>query len=398
MILIDNIGCLVSGHDETAWQSNAALLLDGERVHWQGPAGAIPNVPTDQRIDANSCVVLPGLIDCHTHLVFAGSRADEFARRMNNESYQSIMAHGGGIMSTVRATRAANDEQLIALAVARADRIIAQGVTTVEVKSGYGLSVHDECRILRIVKKLSALHPLDFHPTFLGAHVVPAEFKDKGDAYVDAVVHEMLPQIAEEKLAIDCDVFCDNGAFSQRDAHRILRAAHDLGLGLRAHVQQLGVSGGVTLVGELPIKSVSHADFLTDADVALLARAKTVVEALPIASLFLRSSAVTPVNALRTAQIPLAIATDFNPGSAMCHDLMMAARLAVTYYGFSIPDAVRAITTNAARALGRNDIGTLAKNAQADVLITNCHSVEELFYDWNKHPKQLVIKRGRVIC
>lgn len=397
MILIENIGILATMTDEGMLTNDPVVMLKGESIAWVGSRAALPAFHIDERIDAQGAVVMPGLIDCHSHLIFAGIRADEFARRMAHESYQNIMAEGGGIMSTVHKTRAASDEELLAEASRRARSILAQGVTTLELKSGYGLSLDDELRILRLAKKLDAEVLLDLHPTFLGAHVVPKDYADRRDAYVSLVVDEMLPHVACEKLAIDCDIFCETGAFSVADARRILSRAHELGLGLRAHVQQLGLSGGASLVKELPIKSVSHADYLSDDDIAALLNAHCVVETLPFAALFLRSQSVTPVEKLAHAGIPLAIATDFNPGSAMCHDLILAARLGVTYLGFSIELALRAITSNAALSLGRRDIGVIAPQARADIVITNCLSIEEIFYDWTKHPVTTVFKRGERI-
>jgi imidazolonepropionase len=247
------------------------------------------------------------------------------------------------------------------------------------------------------MKALDESHPLDVHATFLGAHVVPKEFRERRADYVSLIMDEMLPRIAREGLAIDCDVFCDAGAFTVSEAHAILARAHEHGLGLRAHVQQLGFSGGIGLIKDLPIKSVSHADFLSPDDIALLRDRETVVEALPIAALFLRSPQITPVKALREGRVALAIATDFNPGSAMCHDLILAARLGVTYFGFSVDDALCAITINAARSLGRTDIGTIAIGSCADVVITNCKSKDELLYDWTKHPVRKVLKRGQIV-
>lgn len=402
MLLIDNIGTLATlvANDQSMLGEieDAAILIDGEKVLWCGKKASLPLHAIHDRIDADGRLVIPGLVDCHSHLIFAGSRADEFARRMNHESYQAIMHKGGGIMSTVDATRTASDEELFRLALARADRIMAAGVTTLEAKSGYGLSLEEELRALRLLKKLNQRHALDIHPTFLGAHVIPADFKDAKAKYVSLIIEDMLEQVASEQLAIDCDVFCESGAFSVDDARRILSRAHSLGFGLRAHVQQLSYSGGVLLVADLPIKSISHADFLSDRDIQLLANSTTVVEALPIAALFLRSQKITPIADLIKERIKLAIATDFNPGSAMCHDLVLAARLGVTYMGFSVNDALSGITKNAAAALGRTDIGSIKEGGLADILITNCLSVNEFFYDWTKHPAEKVIKRGLTVA
>lgn len=400
MLLINNIGTcatLDSHRDPKLGEiRDAAIVIDDDRIAWCGYEKEMPSFHINKRIDAKKCLVLPGLIDCHAHLIFAKGRADEFARRMNNESYEQIMAAGGGIMNTVQATREASDEELYRLALKRADQILAQGTTTMEAKSGYGLSLEDELRILRLIKKVNEQHPLDLHATFLGAHVVPAEYKQRSKDYVDIIVGPMLEAVAIEKLAIDCDVFCEEGAFSVADAEKILKRACNLGLGLRAHVQQLGHSGGVTLLQKLPIKSISHADFLSAEDVSIIKASGAVVEILPFASLFVRSKAKPPVELLLKADIKLALATDFNPGTAMCHDLLLAARLGITYLGFSVEQALIAITRTAACSLGRDDIGVLRQGNRADMLITNKASVNEFFYDWSNNPIRLVIKNGRL--
>lgn len=400
MLLIDNISSLLTfaqAGSIGAIDDDPVVLIDGERIFFAGPRSRMPSVQIDQTIDAHHKVVMPGFVDAHAHLIFAGTRADEFARRMNNETYEEIMAKGGGIMSTVAKTRAATDDELLEIARARADKILVSGTTTLECKSGYGLSTHDELRLLRLAKQLDGEHALDLHSTFLGAHVVPPEFKTKRGDYVSLLINEMLPIIAAEKLAIDADVFCENGAFSLDESRTILKRAHDLGLGLRAHVQQLSESGGINLIKDLPIKSFSHADFLSDDDIALVHKHDVVIEALPIAALFLRSKKIAPIASLIDGQVRVSIATDFNPGSAMCHDVIVAARLGVTYFGFSIDHALQAITSNAAYALRRDDVGIIAKDALADIVITNCQTRAEILYDWTKHPVDKVLKRGRAI-
>ena len=401
MLLIKNIKQLLSLDEAQSPKlgsiNDAALVVDNERIAWCGKEHDLPQFHISKIIDARNSLVLPGLIDCHTHMIFAGTRPNEFAERMNGESYEAIMAKGGGIMNTVNATRAASDEELYALAHDRANKILANGTTTIEVKSGYGLNAGDELRILRLIKRLNEHHPLDLEPTFLGAHAVPIEFKNEPQRYVDKVVFPLLEQIACEKLALDCDVFCEQGAFSVNDAFAILHRAHELGMGLRAHVQQLGYSGGVSLLETLPIKSISHADYLSPEDFSIIKASGAVVEALPFASLFVPSPKHTPVKELIKNHIPVALATNFNPGSAMCHDLILAARLGVTYLGFSIEDAILAITRTAAQSLGREDIGSLKMGNKADVLITNSSSLNDFFYDWSKPCVHMVIKNGQVV-
>lgn len=400
MLLIDTIGqllCMTGGKDGLGLINNAAMLIDGAQIHWCGPQADVPKVAISETLHANNKVVLPGLIDCHSHALFAGHRAQEFQWRMAGESYQSIMARGGGIMSTVHATRLASDEELFWALEKRADAMLNKGVTTLEVKSGYGLSLEHEVRMLSLLKKLNQNHVLDIHPTFLGAHVVPIEHKDKPQDYVDIIINEMLPTIAQDRLAVDCDVFCEKGAFSIEDTRRIFEKAKELGFGLRAHLEQLSCQGSLELLSEFPLKSISHAEFITIQDCERLAHHNCIVELLPIAALFVRAGHLPPVKALTEAHVKLAVATDFNPGSGMCDDLILAARLGVTLMGLSIPDACKAITVHAAQSLGIADRGVLSPGKKADILLTNCDDVSELFYDWTMHPARLTIKNGQLV-
>lgn len=387
MLLIHNIG-YCEGHVD------AAILVDGEKIFWIGQEVNLPPVGISQKIDAEKKCVIPGLIDCHSHLIFSGSRCDEFAQRMNNESYQEIMAKGGGIFNTVRSSTMATDEELYDQAKTRASLILQNGVTTLEAKSGYGLCSAQELRSLRILKQLDQDLSIDIHPTFL-AHAIPKEFS-KNPSYIHEII-KTLELVVKENLAIDCDIFCEEGAFSLEQSLTILRRAHDLDLGLRAHVQQLGFSDGLKLIEHLPIKSLSHLDFVKDEELLALAKQKTIVEILPFACLFLRSPSITPAKKLKSLGIKMAIATDFNPGSAMCHDLILAARLGVTMFGLNVEDALLAITKNASVSLGRTDIGELKPGMLADIIITNCQSINEIFYDWTKSPIKKVIKRGKLI-
>ncbi len=398
MLLIHSVGQLLCfNHGDVELIDNAAILIEGEHIYWCGKEEMLPKVAVNQKIDAQKKLVMPGLIDCHSHLIFAGSRADEFLQRMNNESYHSIMAKGGGIMSTVKATRQASDEELLSVALKRLERMLQKGVTTLEIKSGYGLKVNDELRILRLIKKLASLQPIDLHASFLGAHVVPAEHKNNPAAYMDLIIKEMLPLIAAENLAHDCDVFCEQGAFSIEQSRTIFKEAKRLGFGLRAHLLQLSHQDSLTLLEEFPIQSISHADFLREEDAKKVAKANTVVEIVPIATLFLRAKTMPPIGALLDAHVKLAIATDFNPGSAMCDDLLLAARLGVTMMRIAPQEAIKAITINAALALGKHDRGTIEPGKKADILLTNCDGLGELFYDWTKHPARLIIKNGQPV-
>lgn len=390
-MLIDNIGLVFTGVETI---KDAAIVIDGEKILFVGPKKNRPHY-NGPSIDALGKVVIPGLIDCHTHLVFAGERAFEFAQRMNRESYLAIMEKGGGIYRTVKQTIDATDEQLYELAKTRAYKILKSGITTLEAKSGYGLSLKEEIRILKILGDLNKDLPLDIHRTYL-AHAIPKEYVHERKLYLAHVI-DTIDQVAKNALALDCDIFCEDGAFSFDESLTILTHAEKCGLGLRAHVQQLGFSFGVKLLEHLPIKSLSHADFLTEEDIFTVAKSQAVVEILPIACLFLRSKALTPALKLKDLGVSIAIATDFNPGSAMCHDLIMAARLGLSMFDLNVEDALLGITKRAALSLGRSDIGEIKVSNLADIVITNCQSIEEIFYDWTKNPVHQVIKRGSLI-
>jgi imidazolonepropionase len=393
VLLIKNIGQLFTATGMGVID-NAAILIEQGKIHWCGPLKALPAVNPSETIDAAGRLVLPGLIDCHTHLLFAGSRAGEFKARMENRSYEEIQRSGGGIFSTVRATVDASDSSLLESAVRHVGAMARSGVTTIEVKSGYGLSWASEMRLLRLIKELATLVPVDIHPTFMGAHAIPEEYRKHPESYVDIICRDMLPAIAEQNLARDCDIFCDRGNFDLPQAVRILRTAHTLGLGLKAHVNQLTAGQGLRLIEELPLNSVSHADFLTAQDVAILQAHSAVVEILPFANLFLRVMPQVSAHELQEKGINLAVASNFNPGSAMCHDLVLAARLAVTMLGFSLEQALLGLTAHAAWALNRPDVGQITPGAQADIVIAQAASVEEFFYDWTTNPVKQVIKRG----
>lgn len=402
MLQIKNIGQLISpkkNSQELLQINQASILLENAKIFWLGSQQEQPQVKIDQSIDAKGKMVVPGLIDCHSHLFFAGSRAEEFSWRMGGQTYQEIMAKGGGINNTVSATRAISDEGLYDLAKARANKMLKSGVTTLESKSGYGLNTEQEIRLLGLMKKLNEEHDIDLYASFLGAHVVPAEYKNHREKYLHMIIEEMLPQIAEEKLAKDCDVFCEKGAFSKTETAQIFKAAKKFGLGLRMHAEQLSSQGLSELLNEFHIKSLSHCEYLQDSELELVAKKKCVVELLPVAALFLRSAnlKLPCVKKMLEKNIKLAIATDFNPGSAMCDDLILAARLSLGLMPLSIEQAFLGLTLNPALALGLDDVGLLEAGAKGDLLITNCDNLNEFFYDWTKNPVVKVVKNGRLV-
>jgi imidazolonepropionase len=360
-ILIDNIGELITNEDD---RRDAAIVVQDDRIAWIGSTSDAP--PADERIDAGGGSVIPGFVDSHAHLVFAGDRAAEFAARMNGEPYT-----GGGIRTTVAATRAASDEQLLANARRLVTEARRQGTTTIEIKSGYGLSVAEETRSLRIARQLSE------ETTFLGAHVVPAEFAGRPDDYVDLVSGPMLEAAAPYAKWID--VFCDRGAFDGDQARVILTAGAKAGLLLRIHANQLEAGPGVRLAVELGAASADHCTHLSGPDVDALAAGDTVATLLPGAEFSTRSP-YPDARRLLDAGVTVALATDCNPGSSYTSSMPFCLALAVREMRMSPAEALRAATLGGARALRRDDIGVLRPGARADLLVLDAPSYLHLAY------------------
>lgn len=337
---------------------DAAVRFSGGRVDWIGPAAAAPGAATV--VDADGCVGLPGLVDPHTHTTFAGTRAPDFERRLAGETYTAILEAGGGIHATVRATRAASEAELTALTRARLAGMLGGGVTTVEIKSGYGLTAEHEAKMLRAAR--AAAGPVEVVTTFLGAHARPADVPD----YVGDVVDRQLPLCAP--LADACDVYCDRGAFTLAETERVLRAAKARGLALRVHAEQVAFTGAARLAAELGALSADHVERIDDDGVAAMARAGTVAVLLPGAMLYLKDPP-PPVAKLRAAGVPMAIGTDFNPGSSPVRDLLTCATLACLTMGLTVAEALAGITKNAARALGRPALGWLGPGSAADLAL-----------------------------
>jgi imidazolonepropionase len=348
-------------------------------------------------IDATGKVVIPGLIDSHTHLIFAGSRADEFERRLAGATYQQIAAEGGGINATVRRVRAASKDELNALARPRLRRLLSFGVTTAEVKSGYGLRAADELKCLEAIASLDAEGPLELVPTFLGAHAVPPEFAADRDGYLSLLCDEMLPEVARRKLAEFCDVFCETGVFSVAESERILLRARELGLGLKVHADELTPLGGAELAGRLGAASADHLLCITDAGVEALAEAGTVATLLPGTAFFL-GVPYAPARRLIDRGLAVALASDCNPGTCPTENLPLAGTMACTQMKMLPGEALTALTLNAAAALRRGDrLGSLAAGKQADLVICDVADYRELFYHYGVSHVWRVVKRGRVV-
>ena len=348
-------------------------------------------------LDAEGCCVTPGLVDPHTHLVFGGSRHEEFERRVMGATYQEIAKEGGGILSTVRQTRAAPEESLLESAWGRLNNALSCGTTTVEVKSGYGLDTKSELKMLRVIRHLSEEHPVNVVSTFLGAHAIPPEFASNPDGYVSLVVEEMLPRVAKEGLAEFCDVFCEEGYFNLEQTERILQKAKELGLGLKVHAEEFKVLGGARLAAKMGAASAAHLIRIDDDSIKALAESETVAVLLPATSFFLKEP-YAPARRMIEAGCALALATDCNPGSAYTESMQFVMTLACLYLGMSPGEALAAATLNAACAIGMGEtVGTLQPGKMADILIWKCEDYREIPYHFGINQIKCVIKTGQLV-
>jgi imidazolonepropionase len=377
---------------------NASLIAEGERITWVGPASELPPLSPDATIiDATGKVVLPGMVDSHTHLIFAGTREDEFEQRLGGASYQQISAKGGGINATVRRVRQASLAELKALARPRLRRLLGTGVTTVEAKSGYGLTLPDELKSLQAIAELQTEGPLELVPTFLGAHAVPPEFVSDRAGYVRLLVEEMLPEIARCRLAQFCDVFCETGVFGLEEAERILQKALALGLALKLHADELTQLGGAELAARLHATSADHLLCISDAGIDALAASGTVATLLPGTAFFL-GLPYAPARKLLQRGVAVALASDCNPGTCMTENLPLVGTMACTQMKMLPGEVVTALTLNAAAALGRADrIGSLEAGKQADLVVCDVPDYRHIFYHFGVNHVWRVVKRGRVV-
>jgi imidazolonepropionase len=401
-LLVHGIGALYTmsadGEGPLGVVRDAVLHTGDDRVLYAGPADEAPTTaPGTEYVDAGGNAVMPGLIDCHTHPIWAGSRADEFALRSRGASYAEILEAGGGILNTMKNVRAASEEQLATLARPRLDKLVKRGVTTIEAKSGYGLRTDDELKSLRALRRLDEQMPVEIVSTFLGAHAVPPEHEGDSAGYAKLVADEMLPRVAEEKLASFCDVFVEKGAFTVDDGRRVLSKARELGLGARVHAEQLSRTGASQLACEVGAISASHLEFANDDDIAALAEAGVVAEVLSIAQVYLGMEQRIPGRALADAGVTVAVATDLNPGSAHSADLPLAASLAVTMCGLTADEALLGVTRNAARALGRDDIGVLTPGKRADFVVLDTPNAYDLVYEWGENHAARVVAAGQLL-
>jgi imidazolonepropionase len=361
----------------------AAIAWQHGRIAWVGRMDSLPDAPAALAASVTSldgALVTPGLIDCHTHLVFAGNRAHEFDLRLNGASYEEIARAGGGIVSTVNATRSASEEQLFAQSLPRAQALLADGVTSLEIKSGYGLDPESERRMLRVARHIGRKLGITVRTSFLGLHALPPEYRDRRAEYVTLVCDEMLPALAAEGLVDAVDAFCENIGFTREEARRVFERAKQLGLPVKLHAEQLSDLDGAALVAEYRGLSADHLEHLSESGVVAMAAAGTVAVLLPGAFHVLRETKLPPIDLLRQHGVPIAIATDCNPGTSPLLSLRLAASMACTLFRLTPEEALRGITVNAARALGLHDRGTLAVGQRADLVTWKTSHPAELCY------------------
>lgn len=363
---------------------NGAIGVEAGRIKWVGPQTALPGSPTQlaqTTTDFNGALITPGLIDCHTHLIYGGNRIDEFERRLNGASYEEIAAAGGGIISTVNATRSLSDRQLANHATARLKALMAEGVTTIEIKSGYGLTIEAELTMLRAARILEAENDISIATTFLGAHAVPPEFKGRADDYIDHICNDMLPAAHAEGLVDAVDGFCENIAFSRDQIKRVFEKARELGIPVKLHAEQLSDQKGAMLAADYKALSVDHLEYLDPDDAAHIVNAGTIPVLLPGAFHMLGETQRPPIDALRAQGANFAVATDCNPGSSPLTSLLLAMNMACVTFGLTPQEALRGTTINAAKALGRDhEVGSIEVGKKADFAIWDTNNPAALSY------------------
>ena len=375
---------------------DAAIASRGGRIAYLGPDADLPaDAKTDIEVDCRGRLITPGLVDCHTHIVYGGNRAAEFEQRLAGASYREIAEAGGGIVSTVRATRAASQEALVSAALPRVERLMAEGVTTIEIKSGYGLDRETEGRMLAAARHLGRLRDISVRTTFLGAHALPPEAVGK-DQYIDLLCAETLPSLAGDGLLDAVDAFCETIAFSPEQCGRVFDAARRLGLPVKLHADQLSNGGGARLAAEHGALSADHLEYTDEAGAAAMARSGTVAVLLPGAYYVLREPQAPPVDLFRRHGTAMAVATDCNPGSSPLTSLLLAANMAATLFRLTVDECLAGITREAARALGlQKEIGTLELGKACDLAIWNVERPAELVYMIGFNPLHARIRRGR---
>ena len=399
--LIKNIGVLAtpSGSNAKAGSDqgkinqleHAWLLWEDDKIVDLGQ-GAPPSA--DQEIDANGHLVTPGLVDPHTHLVFGGWREHELAMKLKGVPYLDILAAGGGILSTVRSTRAASKEQLISKTLPILERMLALGVTTCEAKSGYGLALEHEIKMLEAVKELGSLQPIELVSTFMAAHALPEEYKADREAYLDLVINTMIPQVAEKGLAEYCDVFCETGVFTADESRRVLLAGQQAGLASKCHSDEIDPIGGTEMAGSIGAVSCEHLIACTPSGIQAMAQGGVIACCLPATSFYLNAG-FAPARDMISAGVPVAFGSDFNPGSCPVHSLQIAMNIGCYKYRMTPEESLTAVTLNAASAIGRAElVGTIEPGKQADFLIWDAPNLDYIFYRFGDNLVKSVFKKG----
>jgi imidazolonepropionase len=373
---------------------DAAIEIKYGLISWVGRSS---DAPAGKKTDCGGRLLTPGLIDCHTHIVYGGNRAAEFEMRLNGISYAEIAKAGGGILSTVKATREASEADLFASAAKRLENLLAEGVTTIEIKSGYGLDVETELKMLRVARDLGRRLPVEVTTTFLGAHTFPAEYREDRAGYVRLVTRQALPAAHAAGLADAVDGFCEGIAFSVEETEQVFRAAKALGLPVKLHAEQLSNLGGAVLAARYGALSVDHIEYLDEEGVIAVAKAGTVAVLLPGAFYYLREKQAPPVAQLREHRVPMAIATDLNPGSSPVHSLLTTMNMACVLFGLTPEEALLGVTANAARALGLKDRGTIAPGLRADLVLWDVARPGDLAYPLGVNPCACVVRDGEIV-
>jgi len=377
---------------------DGALAVRGGRIAWAGARALLPrSLHAAVEFDGKAGWLTPGLIDCHTHLVYAGSRAREFEQRLQGASYEDIARAGGGIVSTVCATRAASEADLLRASEPRLASLLAEGVTMVEIKSGYGLDLANELKLLRVARGLCAAHGVDVQTTLLAAHAIPPEYAGRGDDYITLVCDEIIPAAVRERLADAVDAYCETIAFSPAQVRRVFEAAQRERLPVKLHADQLSDLGGAALAAEFGARSADHLECSNAHGLEAMARAGTVAVLLPGAYYFLREQRPPPVAGLRAAGVAMAVATDCNPGTSPVTSVLLMLNMACTLFGLTPEEALSGVTCNAARALGASDRGRLEVGMQADLALWDVGDPAELAYALGANPLAGIVRRGNVL-
>ncbi len=375
------IATMAAGPEPYGMVERGCIASSEGRIVWVGSENDCPSFAAENEIDLGNRLVTPGLIDCHTHLVYGGNRAREFERRLEGVSYEEIARSGGGILSTVNATRESTEDDLFRQALVRLDRLIADGVTTIEIKSGYGLDVVNELKMLRVARRLGHARRIRIKTTFLGAHALPPEAEGDADTYISNVCREQLPAVVESGLADAVDVFCENIGFTLEQTRMVFEAARNLGLPVKIHAEQLSDLSGAALAAEFGALSADHLEYVNERSVAAMAEAGTVAVLLPGAFYFLREKTLPPFDLFRRYRVPMAVATDCNPGSSPMTSLLLAANMACTLFRLAPVEALAGVTCHAAKALSIEDTaGRLSSGMSCDFAVWDVEHPAELVY------------------